>query len=418
MCDIKNKVIAGILIVILSFCIINNSYALEASGDLIYNGIDVSNWQGYIDYSEVKEDGIEIVYIKASQGSDIKDAYFDINYENAKANGLKVGFYHYLTATTEEEAKTQANFFASVISGKTADCKLVMDYETFGDSSVEEINDIAEVFLETVQELTGKEIIIYSDLSNAENVFDTELADNYGLWIAYYGDYNELSEYDTSWLEYIGVQYTDTGTVLGISGYVDKDLFTTDILLSDASEITTSGETTETYNTETVYYTVKSGDTLSKIAEEYGTTAQEIADINNISNSNLIYVGERLKILTNSTVEGNEERGLGEIIYTVKSGNTLYQIAQAYGVSVESIVELNNIKNPNLIYPGEKLRITRSDNTTLNAVYNTSDEYYIVQKGDTLYSIAKKYGVSVSYLVSLNGITNANLIYVGQKLKI
>ena len=418
MCDIKNKVIAGILIVILSFCIINNSYALEASGDLIYNGIDVSNWQGYIDYSEVKEDGIEIVYIKASQGSDIKDAYFDINYENAKANGLKVGFYHYLTATTEEEAKTQANFFASVISGKTADCKLAMDYETFGDSSVEEINDIAEIFLETVQELTGKEIIIYSDLSNAENVFDTELANKYGLWIAYYGDYNELSEYDTSWLEYIGVQYTDTETVLGISGYVDKDLFTTDILLSDASEITTSGETTETYNTETVYYTVKSGDTLSKIAEEYGTTAQEIADINNISNSNLIYVGERLKILTNSTVEGNEERGLGEIIYTVKSGNTLYQIAQAYGVSVESIVELNNIKNPNLIYPGEKLRITRSDNTTLNAVYNTSDEYYIVQKGDTLYSIAKKYGVSVSYLVSLNGITNANLIYVGQKLKI
>ena len=418
MCDIKNKVIAGILIVILSFCIINNSYALEASGNLIYNGIDVSNWQGTIDYAEVKEDGIEIVYIKASQGSNIKDAYFDINYENAKANGLKVGFYHYLTATTEEEAKTQANFFASVISGKTADCKLVMDYETFGDSSVEEINDIAEVFLETVQELTGKEIIIYSDLSNAENVFDTELANKYGLWIAYYGDYNELSEYDTSWLEYIGVQYTDTGTVLGISGYVDKDLFTTDILLSDTSEITTSGGTTETYNTETVYYTVKSGDTLSKIAEEYGTTAQEIADINNISNSNLIYVGERLKILTNSTVEGNEERGLGEIIYTVKSGNTLYQIAQAYGVSVESIVELNNIKNPNLIYPGEKLRITRSDNTTLNAVYNTSDEYYIVQKGDTLYSIAKKYGVSVSYLVSLNGITNANLIYVGQKLKI
>ena len=418
MYGIKNKIIAGISMFILSFCIINNSYALESDGDLIYNGVDVSNWQGTIDYAEVKEDGIEIVYIKASQGSDIKDAYFDINYENAKANGLKVGFYHYLTATTEEEAETEANFFASVISGKTTDCKLVMDYEVFGNSSIEEINNIATVFLETVEELTGKETIIYSDLSNAENTFDTELADKYGLWIAYYGDYSELSEYDTSWLEYLGVQYTDTGSVLGISGYVDRDLFTESILLSDTSEITTSGDTTETYNTETIYYTVQSGNTLSEIAKEYGTTAQEIADINDISNPNLIYVGERLKILTNSTIEGNEERGLGEVIYTVKSGDTLYKIAKQYGVSVESIVELNNIKNSNLIYPGEKLRITRTDNISLNTVDSSSDEYYIVKKGDTLYSIAKQYGVSVSYLVSLNEITNSNLIYVGQRIKI
>lgn len=73
-----------------------------------------------------------MVYIKASQGNNIKDPYFDVNYENAKANGLKVGFYHFLTATNTEEAEREAKFFASVISGKSPDCKLAMDYETFG----------------------------------------------------------------------------------------------------------------------------------------------------------------------------------------------------------------------------------------------------------------------------------------------
>lgn len=73
-----------------------------------------------------------MVYIKASQGNNIKDPYFDVNYENAKANGLKVGFYHFLTATNTEEAEREAQFFASVISGKLPDCKLAMDYETFG----------------------------------------------------------------------------------------------------------------------------------------------------------------------------------------------------------------------------------------------------------------------------------------------
>ncbi len=84
------------------------TYALTPSSDPRYQGIDVSNWQGYIDYRQVRESGIEVVYIKASQGRNIKDAYFDINYENAKANGLKVGFYHFLTATNTRRSGTRS----------------------------------------------------------------------------------------------------------------------------------------------------------------------------------------------------------------------------------------------------------------------------------------------------------------------
>ena len=413
------KLTLAILVIVFVFSInINNTYAIEPASNLSYQGIDVSNWQGYINYEEVRNSGIEVVYIKASQGTNIKDAYFDINYENAKANGLKVGFYHFLTATNTEQAEQEANFFVSVISGKTPDCKLVLDYETFGGVGREEINNIARTFMQRVEELTNKEVIVYSDLSNAQSTFDRNLAEDYQLWIAYYGDYNNLINVETSWAEYIGVQYTDRGIVSGISGNVDRDLYTEEIFLDETSEIPNNMENSQSFNTESVEYVVQSGDTLSGIASRYGTTVQELVDINNIQNPDLIYPGEKLRILTNSTTQGNEERGTGSIIYTVKRGNTLSQIARAYNVSVEHIVELNDIEDPNLIYPGEKLRITESDVTDLEPVDNSIDVYYVVKDGDTLYSIARRFGITLNEILEYNDISNPNLIYPGQTIRI
>lgn len=291
-----------------------------------------------------------------------------------------------------------------------------MDYEVFGGVGVEESNNIAQVFLESVKRLTNKEVIVYSDLSNARDRFNRNIADNYELWIAYYGDYNNLRNIETSWERWIGVQYTDRGYVPGIRGNVDRDLYTENIFLSDTSEIPNTENPNEGINTETVFYTVQRGDTLSEIASRYGTSVQELVDINNIANPNLIYPGETIRVATNSSIHGSETRGTGDIIYTVQRGNTLSQIASAYGVTVSHIVEINNIQNPNLIYPGEKLRITESSNTNLNPVIQNN--YYTVQRGDTLFGIARRYGVTVQYLVNLNGIRNPNLIYAGQLLKV
>lgn len=408
-----------ILSFVFLFCMfINNTYAVIPVSSLNYEGIDVSNWQGYINYAQVRKSGIEVVYIKASQGTNIKDAYFDINYENAKANGLKVGFYHFLTAVNTQQAEQEANFFASVISGKTPDCKLVLDYETFGGASVEEINLIARTFMKRVQELTNKEVIIYSDLSNARDTFNKNLAEDYQLWLAYYGDYNSLANVETSWQNFIGVQYTDRGRINGINGRVDRDLYTEKIFLDEVSEIPDNVNNEQQINTESIEYTVQSGDTLSEIASRYGTTVQELVDINNIRNPNLIYPGEKLRVLTNSTTQGNEERGTGSIIYTVKRGNTLSQIAREYNVSVEHIVELNDIENPNLIYPGEKLRITESDVTELSPVNNDIDVYYVVKSGDTLNGIARRFGITLNEILEYNDIQNPNLIYPGQTIKI
>ncbi len=422
---LKKTFIYSIIVTLLFFINASVVYALSPSSEPEFQGIDVSDWQGYIDYNKVRASGIEIVYIKASQGSNIKDPYFDINYENAKANGLKVGFYHFLTATNTAEAEQEARFFASVISGKTPDCKLAMDYEVFGGASVAEINNIAQVFLESVKRLTNKEVIIYSDLSNSRNTFSRELAENYPLWIAYYGDYRQLENIETNWQTWQGQQYTDRGIVGGISGNVDRDIYTREIFLGETSELPQVDNNYETLNTQSVFYTVQSGDTLSEIAQMYGTTVQEIASVNNIANPNLIFPGQVLRILTNSTVNGSETRGAGSITYTVRRGDTLSQIAAAYGVTVASIIEINNIQNPDLIFPGQKLRITDSSNTTLNQPVeqtvsntNTTRFTYIVRRGDNLSQIARLYGVSVQYLVRVNNISNPNLIFPGQRIRI
>lgn len=100
-----------------------------------------------------------------------------------------------------------------------------------------------------------------------------------------------------------------------------------------------------------IEYIVKSGETLSEIAEKYNTTYQKIAQDNNIENPNLIYPNQKLKIYTNFSQETNET------IYIVKSGDTLSEIAQKFNTTYQKIAKDNNISNPNLIYPNQKLVI-------------------------------------------------------------
>ena len=102
-------------------------------------------------------------------------------------------------------------------------------------------------------------------------------------------------------------------------------------------------------STNDVTYTVKSGDTLSGIAAKYGTSYQHLAEINGITNPNLIYPGQVIKI------NGNMDNAA--ITYTVQSGDTLSGIAAKYGTTYQHLAEINGIANPNLIYPGQVIII-------------------------------------------------------------
>ncbi len=342
-------------ILLLAILIATPVFAFPPSDSRTYDGIDVSEWQGQIDFEEVARNGIEIVYIRASEGANYIDPYFRESYEEARANGLRTGFYHFLTATNTEEAEEEARFFVGNIQGTSPDCKLAMDFEVFNGLGVDEINDIARVFLETVEELSGKDCVIYSDAFNAREVFSKELARRYPIWVADY--FVEEPEDNGKWSTWVGFQYTDRGRVNGIDGNVDRDYFTGGILLNDTTSIPT--DTTPEAKQEFEEITVRRGDTLSQIATIYNTSYQYLARINNIPNPNLIYVGQILKV---PVLDDNVIRDTSHRLYIVRRGNTLTGISREFGVSIESIVELNDIANPNLILVGEILRIPAINN--------------------------------------------------------
>lgn len=373
--------------------------AIPPSGGRQYRGIDISEFQGEIDFEEVRRSGIEAVYIRVGAG-EYTDEYFAENYERAKAAGLKIGFYHYVTARSVEEGRRQARFFASLAAGREPDMRLAMDFEYFGSLSVSQINAISEAYLDELTALTRREAVIYSDLSNARNIFSRALAEKYPLWAAQYGA-DEPSA-NGKWREWVGFQYTDEGRVGGIYGNVDRNIFTEGIFLSDSWRIDGEKRTTVRAGTRTLTVYVRAGDTLWAIAREYGTTVEAIARENRIADPNRIFAGERLRITLPA-------RGSGEEIYTVRRGDTPISIAGKFGVTLSALEDRNGLERGETIYAGDKLSIPGA---------RMSGEFYVVRPGDTLFYISRRTGVPIRTLVGINRIKDPDLIYAGEHLKL
>lgn len=193
-----------------------------------------------------------------------------------------------------------------------------------------------------------------------------------------------------SWVKGQNYQVAEiSGTKLllsGINSWINRS--NTEILSVIGTTATSGGST----------YTVQSGDTLGGIAAQYGTTAAALASLNGISNPNVIYVGQTLKVAGTSATS----------TYTVQSGDTLSAIASAHGLNTATLAAYNGITNYNVIYVGQQLKFT-------GGVYTTS-RTYTVHGGDTLSGIAYQLGTTTGALASLNHITNINVIYPGQTL--
>ena len=162
-------------------------------------------------------------------------------------------------------------------------------------------------------------------------------------------------------------------------------------------------------------YTVKAGDTLSSIAARYNTTVARIASANNITNVNLIRVGQVLTIPGTGGTTPPPPPPSSSTTYTVKAGDTLSAIAARYNTTVARIASANNITNVNLIRVGQVLTIPGTGGTTAPPPSSTT---YTVRPGDTLYSIAQRYNTTVQRIAADNNISNSNIISVGQVLTI
>jgi len=160
-----------------------------------------------------------------------------------------------------------------------------------------------------------------------------------------------------------------------------------------------------------ITYTVKRGDTLYSIARDYGVSINDILDFNQLPTT-VLSIGQQLLIPTEITeVEG--------ITYTVVAGDSLYSIAQRYSVSVNDIINANNLTS-NVLQIGEQLIIPTSGETPpsdIPSIPNDDEITYVVQSGDSLYSIAKRYGITANELKEYNNLTS-NLLSIGQVLLI
>ncbi|MEK1347337.1 LysM peptidoglycan-binding domain-containing protein [Limosilactobacillus fermentum] len=251
--------------------------------------------------------------------------------------------------------------------------------------------------------------------------------------------------------------YTDVAQKLSQDGYATDPYYSSSLIslvktydltqldsiaIANTPVITNKSDYTQTNNgasttATATYYTVQSGDTLSGIAVEYNTTTATLTSLNNLSNPNLIYVGQRLLVKSASTAAASSATSTATstasatstssttsaTTYTVKSGDTLSSIASSHNTTTAALTSLNSLANPNLIYVGQVLKLanttTASTSSTSSAASTSSSAMtYTVKSGDTLSSIASSYNTTTSTLTSLNNLSNPNLIYVGQVLKV
>ena len=180
-------------------------------------------------------------------------------------------------------------------------------------------------------------------------------------------------------------------------------------------------------------YTVKSGDSVWKIAHECGMSMNELVSLNGIKN-NLIFPGQVLKVkagakaenVSKSETSGSKNQNAASngssSTYTVKSGDSVWKISHEHGMSMDELKSLNGLKD-NLIIPGQVLKIKGTSSDAKQKIKTSSKETaeagatYVVKSGDSLWAVANKQGLTVAELKRINGLSS-DTIYVGQRLKV
>lgn len=326
------KKLSALAAVLLALAVLlPSALALPPVSEPVMEGVDVSVFQGSVDFGRLRDAGIQAVYIRASYGENGVDAYFRTHYDSARAAGLHLGFYHYLTADTEADAVAQADFFVSLLQGLDYDMRPVLDFELDGLGRAQ-ATAVASAFLRAVEARTGILPALYCDSDDANDLFAASMA-RWPLWVAQWGV--ETPGVTRNWTAWTGFQYTDQGLLPGVEGYVDRDRFTREILFS--SEEPRPGTW--------VNYTVRPGDTLWAISRRFGTTVSAIVSENDIPNPSLIYPGQVFRIPA------------GYTLYTIQPGDTLWGLSRRFNTTVETLASFNHIQNPNLIIAGHTLMI-------------------------------------------------------------
>lgn len=310
------------------------------------NGIDISEYQGNINFEELKGN-IDFAFVRTSIGNFREDRKYKQNINGLESIGVPYGVYHYSYATNIEEAKEEASKFIDIIKNYKPLYPAVIDLESNSvnkNVSKSVLNRVAAVFCEELEQ-AGYYAMIYSNKNFFETVLNESILDKYDKWLGQWTNEPTYNKPFGIW------QYTSKGSVFGITGNVDKDIAYKDYpTIITKQGLNGVGENED--STTVINYVVQKGDTLSGIAKEYNTTYQKLALDNNIENPDLIFPGQVIKIYESSAINPTT--------YIVKKGDTLSSIAKRYNTTWQIIYNKNKDvigENPDIIRPGQVLTI-------------------------------------------------------------
>ncbi len=374
-------------------------------------GVDISYANGDVDFNALKAAGVQFVIMRCGFGNDLThqdDEEYFANLKKCREHNMPYGVYLYSYAKNMDMARSETAHTLRLLKGTNPVYGVWYDLEDKVLPTDGTLIDMAEMFCNAMQS-AGYYAGIYANLYWFDAFLNNSRLDKYGKWVAQWNNTLEYSKTADIW------QFTSTYKING--GNYDGNYAYRDFVSGENNEEQPEPEKPQepqqpdTGNS----YIVQSGDTLSEIAGRYGTSYQALAELNGISNPNLIYPGQVIRLpgdtaVPEETPPANEDTSQG--YYVVQSSDTLSEIAARYGTTYQTLAGLNALTDPNLIYPGQIIRLPGS--SAGDAVGKT----YVVQTGDTLSEIAALYQTNYQALAAINGIADPNLIYPGQIIRL
>lgn len=325
--------------------------------------IDVSYYQGTIDWEKVKAAGIQGVIIRCGYGDNIAsqdDKEWKRNADECTRLGIPFGTYLYSYAKTEAESRSEAAHVLRLVAGYKLSYPVYLDLEQAGTESYAVQG--AKIFCDIIEK-AGYMAGIYTNQSWFLNVIKNQL-DQYTKWCAFYSDEKPAVSCDM-W------QYTNEGRVDGISGNCDRDICYRDFPAELSEKPVPAAPSGTTLELVVAVMQGKYGDGEAR-KNALGSRYEEVQSvINHIASASIDTLvaetkrgdygnGETRKIVLGSRYTEVQNIINGQSTaeyYTVKSGDVLSKIALKYGTTVAQLQAWNNIKNPNIIYAGQKLRV-------------------------------------------------------------
>ncbi len=320
-------------------------------------GLDVSRFQGEVDWERVKAAGYQFAMLRAGYGDDSVDGQFRRNASECNRLGLPIGAYWFCYAASPENAAQEADSCIRTVSGYRLDYPVCYDIEQASADYVEKqgvsftpalAQSLVKSFCDRI-EAQGYFAMFYSNRSFYDTYLGAALAGRYAFWYARYTDTFDGTD--------CGIwQYTSTGSVPGISGNVDLDLAYVDypsvIRRAGLNHLDGTAPVPPSPAPQYITYVIQPGDTLSGIAQRFGTSVRTLAELNGISDPDKIYAGNTIRVPENGSSGGS-----APVYYTIRPGDTLSGIALKYGTTVSALARLNGISDPDKIYAGDRIRI-------------------------------------------------------------